>query len=301
MSSTTTSNTALTDEIEAISAIFDAATIHIISSSPPTTILHLKPPSQPFIFTLSFPADYPDVPPSIHGVASTGDTEKGAGDIAVKLLVDTLANIYQPGAVCLFELISDAAPLLEEQYGAHTTPSASRHQAEDTGTDSRSGDLTAASERPFLTHPEDHSIYPTPNWTASSPLTVQKSTFLAHAAPCSSRLEALSHISHLLSSSKKLAAATHNITAYRVRQPASSTNINTAFIQDCDDDGESAAGGRLLHLLQLMQCEDVVVVVSRWYGGVKLGGERFRCIGNVAREVLVEGGWGREGGGGKKK
>ena len=42
-----------------------------------------------------------------------------------------------------------------------------------------------------------------------------------------------------------------------------------------------------------MECEDVVVVVTRWYGGVKLGGERFRCIGNVAREVLVKGGWGK--------
>jgi len=34
--------------------------------------------------------------------------------------------------------------------------------------------------------------------------------------------------------------------------------------KDSDDDGESAAGGRLLHLLQVAGAEDVVVIVSRW-------------------------------------
>lgn len=40
----------------------------------------------------------------------------------------------------------------------------------------------------------------------------------------------------------------------------------------------------------------VCVVVSRWYGGVKLGGDRFRIIGVVGREAIVRGGWLRGGG-----
>lgn len=47
----------------------------------------------------------------------------------------------------------------------------------------------------------------------------------------------------------------------------------------------------MLHLLQLVDAWDVLVVVSRWYGGVLLGPERFRCIGAVAREALVVGGF----------
>lgn len=35
-------------------------------------------------------------------------------------------------------------------------------------------------------------------------------------------------------------------------------------VKDCDDDGEAAAGGRLLHLLQMVDARDVCVVVSRW-------------------------------------
>lgn len=56
--------------------------------------------------------------------------------------------------------------------------------------------------------------------------------------------------------------------------------------QDYDDDGEDAAGGRLLHLLQILDVKDTCVVVTRWYGGVKLGPARFTHINNAARTLL---------------
>ena len=85
---------------------------------------------------------------------------------------------------------------------------------------------------------------------------------------------------------------------------------------DCDDDGESAAGKRLLTLLQVRsrqtarrlihllgtistltmslashpsqvsEAQDVCVVVSRWYGGILLGPARFTHINNAARQLL---------------
>lgn len=63
------------------------------------------------------------------------------------------------------------------------------------------------------------------------------------------------------------------------------------MVQDNDDDGETAAGGRLAHLLQIMDVWNVCVVVSRWYGGVKLGPGRFRFINMAARDALVRGGF----------
>jgi len=60
--------------------------------------------------------------------------------------------------------------------------------------------------------------------------------------------------------------------------------------QDYNDDGESAAGGRLLRLLQSMEVWNVLVVVSRWFGGIKLGAERFKWINSVARESVVNAG-----------
>ncbi|KAI0916583.1 hypothetical protein AcV5_003033 [Taiwanofungus camphoratus] len=57
------------------------------------------------------------------------------------------------------------------------------------------------------------------------------------------------------------------------------------------DGGESGAGERLSRLLELTQCEDVVLVVYRWYGGVKLGSHRWKCISAVAKEALERGGF----------
>jgi putative IMPACT (imprinted ancient) family translation regulator len=55
---------------------------------------------------------------------------------------------------------------------------------------------------------------------------------------------------------------------------------------DNDDDGEDAAGGRLAMLLDVRDEDGVMVVVSRWYGGILLGPRRFAVISNVARELL---------------
>uniref|UniRef100_A0A4W5NPV6 Impact RWD domain protein n=1 Tax=Hucho hucho TaxID=62062 RepID=A0A4W5NPV6_9TELE len=42
-----------------------------------------------------------------------------------------------------------------------------------------------------------------------------------------------------------------------------------SFLQDREDDGDTAAGGQLLHLLQILDVPKVVV--SCWYGGILLG------------------------------
>ena len=46
---------------------------------------------------------------------------------------------------------------------------------------------------------------------------------------------------------KKIANATHNIYAYRICQNQS----NNIVLQGCEDDGETHAGSRMLHLLQV--------------------------------------------------
>ena len=62
-------------------------------------------------------------------------------------------------------------------------------------------------------------------------------------------VDQVSVVLHELKSNKKIATATHNIVAYRIRDIA-----RQVLVQDCDDDGESAAGSRLLHLLQVWPC-----------------------------------------------
>lgn len=97
----------------------------------------------------------------------------------------------------------------------------------------------------------------------SDPFTEKKSIFIAHVAKISS-LKDVTLVKEALMSNKSISKATHNILAYYIVK-------DQIIKKDSDDDGETNAGGRLLHLLELTGAENVVVVVSRWYGGVKLG------------------------------
>ena len=44
------------------------------------------------------------------------------------------------------------------------------------------------------------------------------------------------------------------------------------------DDGESGAGMVILNMLEHDGIKDHIIVVTRWYGGVRLGGDRFRRV-----------------------
>lgn len=46
---------------------------------------------------------------------------------------------------------------------------------------------------------------------------------------------------------RKVASAAHNMYAYRLQKEGQPS----CLVQDCEDDGETAAGGRMLHLMQV--------------------------------------------------
>jgi putative IMPACT (imprinted ancient) family translation regulator len=43
--------------------------------------------------------------------------------------------------------------------------------------------------------------------------------------------------------------------------------------------------------MQILNVENVVVVVTRWFGGIHLGPDRFKDINNIARTTLEEHGF----------
>jgi len=108
----------------------------------------------------------------------------------------------------------------------------------------------------------------------------RKSVFQGHTAVVTSQDEVTSVIQKLMENGK-IARAAHNMYAYRIQ-----TGDQGVTLQDCQDDGEDAAGGRMLHLLQVLDVKNVLVVVTRWYGGILLGPDRFKHINNASRQVL---------------
>ena len=54
-----------------------------------------------------------------------------------------------------------------------------------------------------------------------------------------------------------------------------------------NDDGESGAGAVILRMLERAELKDTIVVVTRWYGGVHLGGDRFAHVVSCVRAYLA--------------
>ncbi|MBT8154934.1 YigZ family protein [Epibacterium ulvae] len=52
------------------------------------------------------------------------------------------------------------------------------------------------------------------------------------------------------------------------------------------DDGESGAAMVILRMMEREELTDHVIIVTRWYGGKKLGGDRFRRVQDATRAYL---------------
>ena len=108
---------------------------------------------------------------------------------------------------------------------------------------------------------------------ATSSLEIKHSRFITHAAPVESPEQALAFIAQVSDGD-----ATHNCWAYRIGGEYRSS-----------DDGEPSgtAGRPILAAIVGQGYDQVVAVVTRWYGGSKLGaGGLVRAYGGAAAECL---------------
>ena len=128
------------------------------------------------------------------------------------------------------------------------------------------------------------------HWISGEPLLDKKSSFQAHLCEVHSEEEVRGALQQLLTSSSKIQRASHNMSAWRIAETTIQADGEERIIikHDNDDDGEDAAGSKLAYLLDMRKDVNVLVVVSRWYGGIHLGPKRFAHIVNVARKLLVE-------------
>ena len=109
--------------------------------------------------------------------------------------------------------------------------------------------------------------------TVRHEIEVKHSRFLAIAAPVDSPEAALAFVAETGDP-----AATHNCWAYRI-----------GGLYRSSDDGEPAgtAGRPILSAIDGQGLDQVIVVVTRWYGGIKLGaGGLVRAYGGCAAECL---------------
>lgn len=106
--------------------------------------------------------------------------------------------------------------------------------------------------------------FPIPAGFHRSQTEVERSRFITSSEPATSAEQALAFVARI---KQEFPDASHNCWAYLIGPPGSSDRIGLS------DDGEphGAAGKPMLTVLQHNNIGDIVVVVTRYFGGIKLG------------------------------
>ncbi|MBF6633577.1 YigZ family protein [Planococcus sp. APC 3900] len=124
--------------------------------------------------------------------------------------------------------------------------------------------------------------YTTVGDSANAEILIQKSRFIGHAARAETEQQALDFIDSIKLLHR---TATHNCSAYLIGEHDS--------IQKANDDGEPSgtAGFPMLEVLKKQGLKDTVLVVTRYYGGIKLGsGGLIRAYGKSASAAIAAAG-----------
>lgn len=122
------------------------------------------------------------------------------------------------------------------------------------------------------------SNYCTVKGYGESEFVIQKSRFITFVARAETEEEAISFINDI---KKNHHTATHNCSAYMIGAHDD--------IQKANDDGEPSgtAGVPMLEVLKKQGLKDTVIVVTRYFGGVKLGGGGLiRAYGRATTEGI---------------
>lgn len=124
--------------------------------------------------------------------------------------------------------------------------------------------------------------YPVPGRTIERGIERRKSRFIARAGRVTSREEAMAFVDAMRADYPD---ARHHCWAYLVGDPATATSAAM------NDDGEPSgtAGKPILNVIQHKGIGNVMVVVARYFGGVKLGaGGLVRAYAGATEAVLSE-------------
>lgn len=124
--------------------------------------------------------------------------------------------------------------------------------------------------------------YVTPAATLERELEVKKSRFIARAGLVTDRQAALAFVDAVKADYPD---ARHHCWAYLIGNPA------TAASAAMNDDGEPSgtAGKPILNVIQHKGIGNLVVVVTRYFGGIKLGaGGLVRAYAGATQQVLAE-------------
>jgi len=121
-------------------------------------------------------------------------------------------------------------------------------------------------------------------WMVSEKVTLKKSTFVARVIEITSAGDAKTKLTQLMASNPDLRSASHNITAFQAKNPG----FLAGLVVESGDDGETGGGRHILKIMQDMNLFGVLLLCTRWYGGIMLGPDRWKLMSQVCRDALSQ-------------
>lgn len=231
----------LKDEIDAINAIYPSSTCKRSQQIYDCII----PQHENLVIQLSFPTEYPDEKPWCVQAVSHNQTKYLDLLYIERNVNEIIDRLFVPGMVVLYELFEELEAFLEK-YNVEAVYQSNEPTPEITEAEAEAEPKETETEIETVTRSvkklSTETYEPTALWIQSEPIVDRGSTFIAYAREVHSVEEAEEYLDDLITD-KRIARASHNISSWRIRKN------NGVQYQDCDDDGETAAGGRLLHLL----------------------------------------------------
>ena len=103
------------------------------------------------------------------------------------------------------------------------------------------------------------------------------SKYAVSGFPVASKADAQAAVK-LLKKDKRFARASHHSWGAILSQGRAIKN----------DDGEAGAGMVIIRMLERDGLKDHVIIVTRWFGGTQLGGDRFRRVQDCVKYYLEE-------------
>nr|XP_019008726.1 uncharacterized protein I206_06408 [Kwoniella pini CBS 10737]OCF47507.1 hypothetical protein I206_06408 [Kwoniella pini CBS 10737] len=220
------------------------------------------------------------------------------GDIT-RTYISSNGITFSPGDVCVFDGLTHVQTIVRNWYISNLSISQEGESAReedrltlnDDNNNNNKPNLTRSTFSYGSQNNEEEIIDISKfKFFTSNPIIDRKSTFIGHSIKISNEKEIPLLINELLND-KKIAKAAHPaIFAYRLVKDSGGP-AGKIYNTDYDDDGETAAGSRLKHLLEILELENVLIVVTRWFGGIQLGPDRFKHINQAARDALELGGF----------
>ncbi|KAG9394063.1 hypothetical protein J8273_4426 [Carpediemonas membranifera] len=205
---------------------------------------------------LSYPTEQPVIVVPECQIGPLGFDQKKAAKKQPKLLavaqraIDDAVNLFTPGLGMIYDVYSSVQVVVEQ--------------------------FIENSKQPKSTKPKIQAPTRELEIRQSDPIVVMKSKFIAFSCRVYSPSD-FTAFWDAITTQPRHADVTHHIAAYIMGDEKDSFY---------DDDGEHGGSIGMLKMLLDMKKRNLAIIVARWYGGKKLGPQRFRIINNMAKEAI---------------